>query len=72
MKKIVIETKISIKRVNSIIRKIYGQNFFSKFKRGQIYVYCYEHISDDQLFQICQELSLEIVSKFPARATLRH
>ena len=49
MKKIVIETKISIKRVNNVLRTVCGDGFCSKPKRGQIYVYCSNHISDEQL-----------------------
>lgn len=72
MKKIVIETKTSINRVNAIIKKAYGENFYSKIKRGHIYIYCATNISDKQLFQICDSLSMELVSKSSARAVLRH
>lgn len=71
MKKIVIETKMSIRSVKDAIKKVTGKGCSSKFKRGQIYVYCSDHITDEQLIQICDKLSLEIISKSGARATLR-
>lgn len=72
MKKIVIETKMPIRRVNSVIKEVYGDNFYSSLKRGQVYIYCATHISDAQIYQICNSLSLELVSKSSARAVLRH
>lgn len=72
MKKIVIETRTSLKKVNDAIKKVYGDEFSAKFKRGSIYVYFQKHISDEQLDKLCKELSLELVSKSSARATLRH
>ena len=72
MKKIVIETKISIRRVNNVMKEVYGGHFYSQIKRGQIYIYCSTHLSDEQLYRICNSLSLELVSKSSARAVLRH
>ena len=72
MKKIVIETKTSIRRVDLVLCNVYGKHFYSKIKRGQIYVYFSKHLSDEQLNQICKQLSLEVFSKSSARAILRN
>ena len=71
MKKIVIETKMSIRNVKDTIKKVTGKGCSSKFNRGKVYVYCSDHITDEQLSQICDKLSLEIISKSGARAILR-
>lgn len=71
MKKIVIDTKMPIRSVKDTIKKVTGKGCSSKYMRGQVYVYCSDHITDEQLNQICDKLSLDIISKSGARAILR-
>lgn len=72
MKKIVVETKMPLRRINRVIKGVCEQAFSSQIKRGQIYIYFSKHLTDEQLIKIAQMLSLEIISKSSARAVLRH
>ena len=72
MRKMVLQTKLSRRRITDVIKRRVNVPFTITVKRGQLYVFFAQHIDETVVASIARSLCMEVVSRSSARATLRH
>ena len=72
MRKMVLQTKLSRRRITDVIKRRVNVPFTITVKRGQLYVFFAQHIDETVVASIARSLCMEVVSMSSARATLRH
>lgn len=72
MRKMVLQTKLSRRRITDVIKRRVNVPFTITVKRGQLYVFFAQHIDETVVASIARSLCMEVVSMSKARVTLRH
>ena len=72
MRKMVLQTKLSRRRITDVIKRRVNVPFTITVKRGQLYVFFAQHIDETVVASIARSLCKEVVYMSKARVTLRH